>query len=236
MRINVAMGLFFTCFMAVTSTAQCGPAYCVCKSNTAGPFKVPVPAAGEGQCSIACNTNGGYKTGYEAPNCPKESGIPVQYGSWDVSWAIWHEGATVYEGDDLLSDDVIYSRIVEKQHGLIQESIKKAGPQKIASDVAAVLDSCRFWHPLREHLAWVCQHEHQGDRLNALAKAGDIDGVKNLYHRYESHNPDLQNIAACYNKSQIITMLKQDCGYDTWVPPKPQPQPMKERTGTNGHN
>jgi hypothetical protein len=59
--------------------------------------------------------------------------------------------------------------------------------------------------------------EHQTDTLNGCAKAGNIDCVRNTFHNYEKQDPNLQNIAACYNASQLIAILKSDCGYDTWV-------------------
>jgi hypothetical protein len=218
--------LLATCLLTVgTASAQCGHAYCLCKSNASGPFKVEVPDAGSGQCEIACSSNGGYKTGYQsAPKC-QQPNAGGGYTPDDLSWAIWHEGAVVWQGDNFESDDVIFQRIVDKQNGQRQQAIKDAGAKVIANEVRSpyvIQNLCQQGHPIRPHLAWVCNHEHGTDRLNSCAKAGNIDCVRNVFHDYEKHDANIQNIAACYNASQLVAILKSDCGYDTWAPPHPQ--------------
>ena len=225
MSIRMRLIIVVTCLSTVSiSNAQCGQAHCLCKSNTSGPFKMAVPDAGSGQCQTACSSNGGYATGYEpAPRC-QQSGGGGSYSSDDLSWAIWHEGAVVWQGDNFESDQVIYERIVAKQNGARQQAIKDAGATRVANEVRSyyvIHTLCQEGHPIRQHLAWVCNHEHATDILNGCAKAGNIDCVRNTFHNYQKHDPNVQNIAACYNATDLIAILRSDCGYDTWAPHPP---------------
>ena len=140
-----------------------------------------------------------------------------------ISWSIWHEGAIVWDGDNFASDAVVFDHVVGKQHGQMQQWMREAGQKQIAGGVPYAIHRCQQAHPLRQHLAWVCTNKGRKDGLNGSAKAGNIEGVRSVFHDAEKHDPDIKNITACYKGSEIIAMLKVDCGYDQWVPPPPKP-------------
>jgi hypothetical protein len=224
-------------FFAVgTSNAQQCQAYCLCKSNKSGPFKMAVPDAGNGQCRIACASSvpDSYPTGYQASGCKQSGGGSTTYDIGDLSWAIWHEGAIVWRGDDFESDDVILNRIIDKQKHdpQLQQAIRAAGAETIAREVRyQAIPQCQHDHPVRTHLEWVCNHEHKKDTLNGCAKAGNIDCVRNTFYQFQNHDPNVRGIVACYNTTQLVAILKSDCGYDTWFPPPPKPLDPKEPGG-----
>lgn len=83
--------------------------------------------------SSAWAYGGGVVCNIVSPARSRKYKAPVSHGQYtwdDVSCAMWHQGATVYTGDELLSDEVIYSRIVEKQHGWVQDSTKESWSQR----------------------------------------------------------------------------------------------------------
>jgi len=227
--------LLFIFFLAPgISCASC--CVCECRGGTQPSFVEPNMFGDTcSGCESSCSTYGGVRRAkLVLQSCASMTGSNTGSNSGcgqptraqlkeAISWAIFHEGCRIYQGEGIRLVSELRACYVEKQKHCVEvrNAIDHASVSELEEITREAAVEIPRGHNIPDAFHWVCAHEKMGKRIHDAR--GNMEDIRTIYHKHNRENP---NLLAAVPDSYVVKLVAEHC---------PAVASEKEKTNAGPH-
>jgi hypothetical protein len=149
------------------------------------------------------------------PQAPEEGLSFKEKVLRSLTWSIGHQGARVWNGDELLSGKALLDAVTSPMGpGTNRERVVAFYVQQgkdISHAVAVGVRRCQSEFPewqMNEHMRFACT---KTPAITSKLNISDIDGIRHEFSIAERDDDRVRNRIYCYNNSQVKNLVERNC-------------------------